>query len=105
MNTYVAIFEHTPDLCPASAKDNLDRVNSSMANLESIAKELHVQLDAIHVLLPGHKGVAVVQAEDYESASRFFQRLGIQDWNDITLYRSYSPQEALGEAAERLSAA
>ena len=103
MNTYVAIFEHTPELCPASTKENLDRVSSQMSNIESLSKELNVQLDAIHVLLPGHQGIAIVQADDYEVASQFVMRLGIQDWNDITLYRSYAPQEALGEAAERMA--
>ncbi len=76
-----------------------------MSKLESIAKDLGVQLEGIHVLLPGHKGVAIVQANDYETAGQFFLELGIQDWNDITLYRSYPPQEALGNAAERFASA
>ncbi len=103
MNTYVAIFEHTPDQCPASSKENMERTTSSMSQIETLAKELGVQLDAIHVLLPGHKGVAVLQAEDYETAGEFLLQLGIQDWNDLTLYRSYAPQEALGRGAERLA--
>ncbi len=103
MNTYVAIFEHVPEQCPASSKANLDRTMGDMSQIERISKELDVQLEGIHVLLPGHKGVAIVQANDYEAASQFFLELGIQDWNDITLYRSYPPQEALGNAAERFA--
>lgn len=105
MNTYVAIFDHIPEQCPASSKANLDRTMKDMSQLESIAKDLGVQVDGIHVLLPGHKGVAIVQANDYESAGQFFQQIGLQDWNDITLYRSYPPQEALGDAAERMASA
>ena len=74
-----------------------------MSNLESIANDLGVQVDAIHVLLPGHKGIAVLQAKDYETAGQFLLQLGIQDWNDLTLYRSYTPQEALGDAAARIA--
>ena len=103
MNTYVAIFEHAPELCPASTKENLKRTNDQMSNLETLSKKFNVQLEAIHVLLPGHKGVAIVQAGDYEAAAQFLQQLGIQDWNDITLYRSYTPQEALGDAAQRMA--
>ncbi len=104
MNTYVALFEHTADKCPATTKANMERTMSSMSQIESLAKELGIQLDAIHVLLPGHRGVAVLQAEDYETAGEFLQQLGLQDWNDdLTLYRSYAPQEALAKGAERLA--
>ena len=103
MNTYVAIFDHTPDQCPASSKENFERVTGQMSKLESIGKELGVKVDAIHVLLPGHKGIAVLQANDYETAGEFLQQAGIQDWNDLTLYRSHAPQDALGGAAERFA--
>lgn len=104
MNTYVAIFEHVPEQCPASSKENLERTTGSMSKMEAIAKDLGVEVAGIHVLLPGHKGIAIVNANDYETAGQFFLQLGIQDWNDITLYRSYPPQEALGDAAERFAA-
>ena len=103
MNTYVAIFKHVPEQCPASSKENLDRTTSDMSQLEPKGKELGVQLEAIHVLLPGHKGIAILKAKDYETAGLFLREVGIQDWNDLTLYRSYTPQEATGEAAERLA--
>ncbi len=103
MNTYVAIFEHTPEQCPASSKENMERTTSAMSQIESVAKDLGVQLDAIHVLLPGHKGIAIVQADDYETAGEFLLQIGIQDWNDLTLYRSYAPQDALAQGAERMA--
>ena len=103
MNTYVAIFEHAPEQCPASSKENMERTTGAMSQIESVANDLGVKLDAMHVLLPGHKGVAVVQADDYETASEFLQQIGIQDWNELTLYRSYAPQDALAKGAKRLA--
>ncbi len=105
MNTYVAIFEHVPEQCPASSKANLERTMGDMSKLETIAKDLGVQLEGIHVLIPGHKGVAIVQAKDYETAGQFFVELGLQDWNNITLYRSFPPQETMADAAKRMASA
>ena len=71
MGTYVAIFEHTPRDCPGTSKEMFEFVGSQMAKLESTASEMGVTNIQIHALLPGHRGVAILDAEDFTAAKNF----------------------------------
>ncbi len=104
MSTYVAIIRHTPAEWPASDKANFERVSGQIGRLESLSRETGVEVSAIHVLLPGHTGIVILQAPAYETAVRFMVRVGIQDWNDVTLYRSCPPQDVMQASGERLAA-
>ena|SRR3990172_10911235 len=101
--TYVAIISHTPEQCPGASRENMDRTSTAMAQMESIGKELGVTMTALHVLLPGHTGVVILEAPDYETASRFIMRVGIDRWNDVVLYQSLTPEEAMKISAERIA--
>lgn len=56
------------------------------------------------MLLPGHNGVLVMEAPDYTTASRFLMEMRIDNWNDVDLYESVTPQEAMAITAERFAA-
>ena len=105
MATHVAIFSHSSDQCPGANREVNEFVSRQMPKMESIGKELGVTVTAIHVLLPGHTGVAILEAPDYGAASEFLMQLGIDRWNDnVTLYQSSTPQEAMAISAKRFAA-
>ena len=103
--SYVAIFNHSPAECPGAHKEMFDLVGGQMSRLEEVSSEMGISEIQIHVLLPGHKGVLVMQAPDYTTARRFVMELGIDNWNDVTLYESVAPQEAMAISAERFGVA
>lgn len=86
---------------PGAHKEMFDLVGSQMAGLEGLSKDMGVSNIQIHVLLPGHSGVMVMEAPDYTTARKFVMELGIDNWNDVNLYESAMPQEAMAISAER----
>lgn len=102
--TYVAIMDHPPDLCPGSSKENNERAGGTLSQMETIAREMSVSVTGFHILLPGHLSVIVIEAPDYETANRFIFRLGLNEWNAVNLYQSFTPEETMKMTAERLAA-
>ena len=47
----------------------------------------------------------MLEAPDYTTARKFLMEMHIDNWNDITLYESVMPQEAMAISAERFAAA
>jgi hypothetical protein len=104
MPTYVVIFTHSADQCPGVSREVNEFVSAQMLKMASIGKELGVSVTAIHVLMPGHGGVAVLQAPDYAAANQFLMKIGLDRWNDdVTLYQSSTPEEAMALSAERFA--
>ena len=98
---YVAIFDHAPAQCPGANKEVFELAAKQMPTMEAVGEELGVKVTAIHVLLPGHTGVAIIEAPDYNAAAQFVMRVGIDRWNDVSLYQSATPAEAMQISAER----
>ncbi len=103
--TYVAIFKHSPAECPGAHKEMFDLVGGQMSRLEEVSADMGVSDIQIHVLLPGHNGVLVMEAPDYTVARKFVMELGIDNWNDVSLYESVTPQDAMAISAERFGIA
>lgn len=102
--TYVAIFHHSPAQCPGADRETFDFVGAQMGRIQDVATEMGVSDVQIHVLLPGHQGIAVMEAADYTTARRFLMELRLDSWNDVTLYESLTPQDAMAISAERFGA-
>jgi hypothetical protein len=101
---YVAILNHSPAQCPGSNKEVFALVSKTMPTMEAVGKGLGVKVDALHVLLPAHSGVFILDAPDYNAAAQFLMQLRVDSWNDVSLHQSTTPEEAMKISAERFAA-
>lgn len=102
--SYVAIISHSPAQCPGADKDISQSVGAALSRIGEVSQRMGVSDIKFHVLLPGHSGVVVMEAPDYSTARKFLMEMRVDTWNDVTLYESVTPQEAMAISAERFAA-
>ncbi len=92
---YVALMRHSPESCPNSNAKVRERAEQVLGKMEELGRKHQVQPKSMHALLPAHLMVVIVEAPSIEAVRDFLQEGGLAQWNDIELYPSQTPQEAM----------
>ena len=92
---YVALMRHSPESCPDSNAKVREQAQQALGKMEELGKKHQVQPKSMHVLAPTHLTVAIFEAASIEAVRDYLQEGGLPQWNDIELYPSQTPQEAM----------
>ncbi len=95
---YVALMRHSPESCPDSNAKVRERAQQALGKMEELGKKHQVKPKSMHVLAPTHMVVAIFEAASIEAVRSFLMEAGLAQWNDIELYLSQTPQEAMQAA-------
>lgn len=100
MPRYVAILEHSPEVCPDSNKAVRAKVENLPSQLPAALQKYNVKMISDNVLGPTHKIVLVLEAPNIEAIRDFISGTGLAQWNNTVIYPSLTIQEAMKSVAE-----
>ncbi len=92
---YVALVRHSPESCPGSNARIRERAEQALGKMEEIGKKHQVKPKSMHVLTPSHLVIFILEAPSIEAVRDFLIESGFDQWNDIELYPSQTPEEAM----------
>ena len=92
---YVGLVRHSPESCPGSNAEIRKRAEQALGKMEEIGKKHQVKPKSMHVLTPSHLLVFICEAPSIEAVRDFLMESGLDQWNDIELYPSQTPEEAI----------
>ena len=95
---YVALVRHSPESCPDSNAKIRERAEQALGKMEELGRKHQVKPKSMHVLTLSHQLVIICEAPSIEAVRDFLHESGLDQWNDIELYPSQTPQEAMQAA-------
>jgi hypothetical protein len=85
MPQYVIFADHSPDICPSSnARSRARALEGLGPHLAQLAEAAGVTFVTMPLHLdPGHRSVAVVEADGIETVTRLIYESGLSQWNTV----------------------
>ena len=100
MPRYVAILDHSPEVCPDSNKAVRAQNENLASQLPAALQKYNVKMISDNVLSPTHKVILVLEASNIEAIRDLFSEAGLTQWNNTVIYPSLTIQESTKTVAE-----